>query len=436
MGIKRWVLAMALGIVLFSMGFMLLTSNKAALAVETLMKSGCEVLHLNPSYLTIDLAMAACGLIIMVLAFKGGFSEVYEAGGSSADSRDLVELVYEKRRLRRGLKLVVLGGGTGLSTLLRGIKHYTENISAIVSVSDDGGSSGRLSSELGILPPGDLRHCMTALADDENLISELFRYRFSDGKGLGGHSFGNLFLAALTAINGNDFQKALNQGSQLLSIKGRVIPATLTSTVLCAKMRDGRIVKGESKIPEVKGTITDVFLNPEHCTPPQEVLDAIAEADAIIMGPGSLYTSVIPPLLIDGIADAIKASDAPKIYVCNVMTQPGETDGYTASDHLKAVNKHTGGGKIADYMVVNAEPPHHLRSKYEKMGSIPIKPDLDVIREMGTIPVAANLVNEEASLARHDPLYLAETIMEVLDGHRFGSGEFRIASMERKASGE
>ncbi len=433
MGVKRWIVVLIFGLLLFSTGLMLLNSNKAALELELALQNICaNTLGLKVESLTIDWALILLGIAVAWWSAHCGFNVILETraeqSGQPADRQDLVDLMYERRQLSHGLKIVAIGGGTGLSTLLRGLKRHTSNITAIVSVSDNGGSSGRLSKELGILPPGDLRHCMTALADDENLLNELFCYRFHEGEGLEGHSFGNLFLAALTDIYG-DFEEALRKGSQVLNICGRVIPATLTPTTLCAQLADGRVIRGESEIPEAHGQINKVYLEPAQCTPPQEVLKAIQEADGIILGPGSLYTSVIPPLLINGLAEAVKKAKAPKIYVCNVMTQPGETDKYSAADHLKAINKHVG-GNIANYVVVNVAPPNRLRKKYQKSGAHPIKADLSQLRALGVTPITANLVNE-SELVRHDPVYLAETIIDTLAAHRSRSTEVIPINFER-----
>lgn len=423
MGVKRWVASLGVGLLLLATGLMLLTSNRAALLLElSLQGLISRLLGWSVGSQTIDLTLLLLGLILSCWSAQRGFNALYKLD-SPRDTRSLVDLIYERRQLSHGLKIVALGGGTGLSTLLRGLKNHTSNITAIVSVSDDGGSSGRLSKELGILPPGDLRNCMTALADDENLLSELFRYRFRDGQGLEGHSFGNLFLAALTDMCG-DFEEALRKASQILAIRGQVLPATLTPTTLCAKLRDGRLIRGESEIPEARGQIQEVFLEPQQCTPPREVLHVIAEADCIILGPGSLYTSVIPPLLIEGIVQAIRQSKAPKIYVCNVMTQPGETDKYSAADHLEAIY-HQVEAQLVDYIVVNMAPPNKLLAKYQKTGAHPIKLDLARLRAMGVTPIPANLVNEE-TLVRHDPAYLAETILDILAAHRSRSGELNL----------
>lgn len=423
MRIKRWLLLSALGLLTFSTGLMLLTTNKIALLLELRLIEEVEAwTGVRPSSTTVDWFLVALGLALMLWAMQRWFSSLYNAAVPFERKR-LVELLYERRQLGQGLKIVALGGGTGLSTLLRGLKGHTSNVVAIVSVSDDGGSSGRLSKELGMLPPGDLRNCLVALADDESLLSELFQYRFKDGQGLEGHSFGNLFLAALTEIYG-DFELALKRASQVLATRGRVLPATLSPVVLCARFRDGRTVRGESEIPRARGIISEVYLEPQRCRPPAEVLKVLADADAIVLGPGSLYTSVIPNLLVEGVADAVRASAAPKIYVCNVMTQPGETDGYTAADHLEALHNHVG-GPLVDYAIVNVAPPNRLLQKYEKEGAHPVKPALARLKALGVEPVPANLMNED-SLVRHDSAALSEAVLEIVARRRPSSAEHPV----------
>lgn len=426
MGVKRWAVIFVLGLAVCSAGFMLLFSAKFAIAAELSLQDLLAWLGWRASSETVDIALALIGLILAGWSAFKMLAAVYKPTAYQPPGRALVDQVYERRQLSHGLKLAAIGGGTGLSTLLRGLKQHTSNISAIVSVADDGGSSGRLSKELGILPPGDLRHCMTALADDENLLSDLFCYRFQDGQGLQGHSFGNLFLAALTDMYDGNFEEALRQGSQILSIRGRVIPATTTPATLCAKLRDGRVIRGESEIPEARGEIVDVFLDPDGNIPPKEVFKVIAEADGIILGPGSLYTSVIPPLLIKGLADAVKKSKAPKIYICNVMTQPGETDKYSAADHLQAINHHVG-GRIADYIIVNSAPPQKKRPAAAN-GSEPIKCDLSRLRSMGVTPVPANLVSEESPW-RHNSDFLAETVVDIIAAHNSNGKIHTYSSM-------
>ncbi len=325
------------------------------------------------------------------------------------DNDVLLENLYRRRKLNRGPRIVAVGGGTGLSMLLSGIKNITNNITAVVTVGDDGGSSGRLRESLGILPPGDIRHCITALADDEDLVTKLFKYRFKTGEGLEGHSFGNLFLTAMCAITGN-MVSAIKASSNVISIRGRVLPSTLDDMKLVAEMEDGRIVHGESTIPEAGGKIKRLFSNPENCRALPEVIEAIKQAELIILGPGSLYTSVIPNLLIKEISDEIAKSKAKKIYVCNIMSQPGETDGYTVSDHLKALIQHSG-HKIVEAVLVNDNIPENLADKYQKSGSYPVNTDLNEIKKLGIKVCAKNLIeSNKDGLVRHSSRKVARAV--------------------------
>lgn len=314
-----------------------------------------------------------------------------------------------------GPRVVALGGGTGLSVLLRGLKERTHRVTAIVTVADDGGSSGRLRDELGMLPPGDIRSCLVALADAEPLMRKLFQYRFNQGKGLEGHTFGNLFIAAMTDITG-DFQEALLLSSRVLAVKGRVLPATLEKVVLKARMEDGTVVEGESQIPLRRGRIRRIQVEPR-CVPLPETLKALAEADVIVMGPGSLYTSVLPVLLVEGMAEAILASPAVKVYVCNVMTQSGETQGYRASDHVKAIKDHLC-IDVVDVAVVNTGPLNlSLMERYTEEGAEPVVPDVEAVKAMGLEVVEGDLVDDGVFL-RHDPRKLADAVLGVLSGVR------------------
>jgi len=330
-----------------------------------------------------------------------------------ADERDsdiLLENLYRRRKLNRGPHIVAVGGGTGLSMLLSGIKNITNNITAVVSVGDDGGSSGRLREELEILPPGDIRHCMTALADDEDLINDLFKYRFKNGEGLEGHSFGNLFLTAMCDITG-DMASAVKASANVLSIRGRVLPSTLDDMKLVAEMTDGRVIHGESQIPEAGGHIKRLFTEPLDCKALPEVLEAIKNAELIILGPGSLYTSVIPNLLIKEISQAIAKSKAKKIYVCNIMTQPGETEGYTVSDHIKALLSHSGEDHLIDAVLVNDNLPDKLADKYEQAGSYPVKVDTAEIRKLGVKICAKNLIQSNRDgFIRHSSQKVARAV--------------------------
>ena len=322
----------------------------------------------------------------------------------------LLEHLYRRRKLNRGPRIVAVGGGTGLSMLLSGVKNITNNLTAIVTVGDDGGSSGRLREDLGILPPGDIRHCITALADDEDLVNKLFKYRFNNGEGLEGHSFGNLFITALCDITG-DMVSAVRASSKVLSIRGRVLPATLDDMKLVAKMEDGRVIHGESAIPEAHGKIERLYTEPECCKALPEVIQAIRNAELIILGPGSLYTSVIPNLLIKEISDEIAKSNAKKIYVCNIMTQPGETDDYKVSDHLKALIKHAGSDKIVDAVLVNDFLPDNLADKYKEANSYPVMLDSSEIKKMGIKIFAKKLIQDsKEGLVRHSSSRVARAL--------------------------
>ena len=265
--------------------------------------------------------------------------------------RGLVDVIYQHRHLNRGPRIVAIGGGHGLSTVLRGLKEHTNNLTAIVTVGDDGGSSGRLRREMGVLPPGDMRMCLVALADAEPLMTQLFQYRFDKGSGLEGHSFGNLFLVAMNAITGN-FEKALRESSRVLAVRGQILPSTLEDIALCAEYEDGETIHGESQLPDVRKPIKRLFLQPAMPQAYPEALKAILEADMIVIGPGSLYTSVLPNLLVEDICTAVRRATAVKVYVCNVATQRGETDDFFASDHIAALERHIGKG-VFHYVIVN-----------------------------------------------------------------------------------
>jgi uncharacterized cofD-like protein len=304
------------------------------------------------------------------------------------------------------LRIVAIGGGTGLSTLLQGLKRYAQNpgevdITAVVTVTDDGGSSGRLRRDFDVLPPGDIRNCMVALSEDEALLSRLFQYRFSEGRGLKGHSFGNLFVTALTNITG-DFAKAVRLSSEILASAGRIYPATAGNAALEAVLEDGRVVKGETRISKSRKRIQCIRLRPGPCQPLPETLDAIAAADLITLGPGSLFTSVIPNLLVEGIPDAIRSSPARKAYFVNLMWQPGETTHFLASDHVQAIHKHAQ-GKLLDVVVINTKPiTPEQREKYAAEKSQPVINDVDRLAELGVEVTGAELLSAGETV-RHDP---------------------------------
>ena len=320
----------------------------------------------------------------------------------------------EKRRAR-GPRVAVIGGGHGLSNMLRGLKRYTENISAIVTVADDGGGSGMLRQDLGMPPPGDIRNCLEALANTEPLMSELMHYRFSEGS-LAGQSFGNLFLAALNGIS-TSFDAAVSRMSQVLAITGRVLPVTTADVRLEAEFENGASVIGESKIFYCKKKedcrITKVRLIPEHPKALPEAVEAIREADMIILGPGSLYTSIIPNLLVDGIVEAIRQSDALKVYVANVMTQEGETEGYTASDHIAAIFQHSAPG-LFDLCLTNSQPiPADVAARYAQEGAEPLRYDAGRCAALGVELVSRPIATVENGYVRHQSENLARELIQL-----------------------
>lgn len=329
----------------------------------------------------------------------------------------LSEVLYSRRILIKGPSIVAIGGGTGLSTLLRGLKRYSENITAVVTVADDGGGSGILRQDLKILPPGDIRNCILAMADTEPTMQKLLKYRFTEGA-LKGQSFGNLFLAAMDGIS-ESFEEAVKKMSEVLKVKGRVLPVTLEDIKLHAILEDGHRICGESEIGRHNclhpGKIDRVYLEPENAQPLEEVLDAIREADAVLIGPGSLYTSVIPNLLVKKVALEIEKSRALKINIMNIMTQPGETDRYRASHHMEAIYRHTG-KTLADLVIVNgSKVPAELKEKYAREGSEPVETDRHRLREMGIPVIESEIASHEQGFARHNPDKLAALIIAIIN---------------------
>ncbi len=314
-----------------------------------------------------------------------------------------------------GPRVAAIGGGNGLSTMLRGLKNYTENLTAIVTVADDGGGSGRLREDLGMLPPGDIRNCMEALANTEPLMRQLMHYRFTEGS-LAGQSFGNLFLAALNGISPS-FDAAVRRMSEVLAITGRVLPVTTSDVQLQAEFENGASVIGESRITECKKAqdcrIRRVSLIPERPRALPEALEAIRQAEMIVLGPGSLYTSIIPNLLVDGIVEAIQGSDALKVYVCNIMTQDGETEGYTVSDHIEALFQHSAPG-LFDLCLTNSAPiPEEMVRRYAQEGAEPIRCDEDACHALGVEVLRCSLAAVGSGFVRHDSGNLARELIQI-----------------------
>lgn len=403
--VKRWILFGIMGVLFIAFGFLEAAYNRFYTIYYTGFWIMLNLLGLFVIYISITQGMKS----IIALINKGYLNV-------RLDSKKLESLIYEKRLLVKGPKIVVIGGGTGLSTMLRGLKYYTSNITAIVTVADDGGGSGELREDLGILPPGDIRNCILALADTEPLMEELLQYRFTDGK-LKNQSFGNLFLAAMDGISAN-FEEAVQKMSSVLAVTGKVIPVTLDNMVLKAKLKDGSIVQGESSIPKEalkKGSpISHIFIEPENAKPLEEAIKAIEEADAIILGPGSLYTSIIPNLLVKDIAREVKKSEALKIYISNIMTQPGETDGYSVSDHVKAIYKHIH-GEILDYVIVNSgKIDEALEKRYRDEGSTLVKSDENELKKMDISIIESDFIKIQKGYIRHDAEKLASILVETI----------------------
>lgn len=408
LGIKRWLLLAAFGVAVCSIGLAIVLKNLLALNLPDLL----------PWYLE-GVLLAAVGVGVMLVGFYGLYRSVGPLLFASPRTNTL-DAIYTRRSRKRGPRIVAIGGGTGLFVLLRGLKSYTDNLTAIVTVADDGGSSGRLRRELGVLPPGDFRNCLVAMSDDESLVGELFQYRFDHGDGLEGHSFGNLFIAAMTEVTGS-FERALYESSRVLAVHGQILPATLANLRLSARLTDGSTVEGESAITERGGAIDQIVIAPAEAEAYPPAVEAIEQAQLIVIGPGSLYTSILPNLLVSGITNAIDESDTAKLYVCNVATQKGETGGYTVTDHVEALQRHTS-LSIVDYVVAN-DIPRELGSAF--LGQ-PVTLD---DQRLGRVRVVTDDLGDPDHPVRHDSAKLAQTIIEVYHGKR-GAGARQSVSVE------
>lgn len=369
------------------------------------------------------------GLMLVGLAFSG--LAIYQLNRSllaafvPPGSASVVDTVYRHRHRQRGPRVVAVGGGTGLSILLSGLKACTDHITAVVTVADDGGSSGTLRRELGVLPPGDFRNCIAALADDESLTTQLFQYRFPTTRGeagnghtLEGHSFGNLFITAMANVTGS-FEKALVESGRVLAIRGQILPSTLENVTLCADLVDEaaaiRRVAGESAIPEARLPIERVYLEPTNVPAYPPALRAFLDAELIVIGPGSLFTSLMPNLLVDDITRAIRASNALKVYVCNVATQPGETDGFTVGDHVQAIERHVGSG-LFPYVLANNNLDHPLPADWA-LAPVGLGVSTQPSRDRFGYEVLAVDVVDVARPWRHDPVKLARVLMTLIEQH-------------------
>lgn len=326
-------------------------------------------------------------------------------------NKELIDIIYEKRFLSKGPKIVAIGGGTGLSTILEGLKEYTANITAIVAVADEGGSSGRIREEFGILPPGDIRNCLVSLAEAPQLMRDLFQYRFKEGNGIKGHSFGNLFITAMTQVTGS-FKDAVEESSIILAIRGRVLPSSLDKIRLRAIYSDGTTKEGEDKIPDEEKAIKQIHISPENAKSNPEAIEAIRDADIILLGPGSLFTSIIPNLLIEQVRDEIARRDIMKLYLCNVMTQHGETDGFTAFDHVNMIVAHTKENVVNCCLVNSGRLKYSLLLNYAKEKSFPVLFDRERFKKDG-ISVFEGDVASQDNYLRHDSHKTAKEVMSI-----------------------
>jgi uncharacterized cofD-like protein len=406
--VKRWLLLLSASIVILSLavGYILRDVYSANIRFPSWV--GAATLQFLPRSLR-ALLFAVVGLFLLGLAFYMlGRSILGPFMLGRAGQRGLVEQLYAFRLLAKGPRVVAVGGGTGMSTMLRGIKRYTGNIVAIVTVADDGGSSGRLRDEYRVLPPGDFRQCLTALAETEPLMTELFQHRFGGDGSLSGHSFGNLFITAMAEITG-DFEHALRESGRVLAVRGQIIPSTLRDVTLCATA-GAEVRVGESRIPHGDERIERVFLEPADAFVNPEAEAAILDSELILIGPGSLYTSILPNLLVDGMVEAMRASPAVKVFVVNVATQPGETMGYTVTDHLAAIEQHVG-GNLFDYVIVNGNFTPPLPSSAVAAGITRVAFDRDRASRKPVHYILADVVSQRIS-THHDPEKLARVVMK------------------------
>lgn len=410
--VKRWLFISASGLAFVVLGLAIWSNLTPVYYLIELTRDALRIITtLVPNYISGPLVIIG-GVLLVLWGQSRSFSAITDVLMPEGNE-ELVDRLMTHRRLNRGPRIVVVGGGTGLSTLLRGLKAYSANITAIVTVADDGGSSGRLRREIGVLPPGDIRNCLAALADEEKLLTELFQYRFQAGDGLVGHSFGNLFLTAMSEVTGGNLERAIAAISQVLAVRGQVLPATLTDMRLWAELADGRRIEGESNITEAGGKIVRIGCTPNNPPALPRAIQAIREADYIIIGPGSLYTSIAPNLLVPKIAHAIARSKALRIYVCNIMTQPGETDGFTVSDHIRTIDRVAGAPLFDAVLVQKQSPSAGSLIKYAQEKSHPVYFDREAVMQLERRAIVANVMHEDeqTGLVRHDPDRLARILL-------------------------
>lgn len=423
MNLKRWLFLFTIGAIFSAIGIALVFNYQFMGFIEELLFR-MMYMATGEYYHAISVAggftVLLVGLAVMIYATRRIIHSVMESV-LPGESASLLERIFTQRKLNKGPAITVVGGGTGLSVLLRGIKYITNNCTAVVSTADNGGSSGRLRQELGIIPPGDLRNCLVALADTEPLMEKVMQYRFKGGTPLAGHNLGNLFIAALADAEGS-MEGGLIAASEILKVRGHVVPSTLENVNLTAEMVDGTLVQGESEISLAGKRIKKMGIVPAEAKATKGAVSAILNADVLILGPGSLYTSVIANLVVPEIKEAIIESEAVKIYVCNVMTQPGETDGYGALDHVQAIINHVG-VQFLDYVIVNNQRVTATQlAMYEEKGSMPVAPDIEEIERLGIKVVKSSLISD-MDFVRHNPVKLAQSIISLVYRLRlFGRG--------------
>ncbi|WP_130807694.1 gluconeogenesis factor YvcK family protein [Senegalia massiliensis] len=423
-GIKRWILLCIIGVILLSFG------------ISPIYKYIDLIISNNYMYII----MVVFGVVITFFALRNVLTIILTIVNQHKYEVDISRnsvtgMLNKKKVLDKGPRVVILGGGTGLSVLLRGLKNHTSNITAVVTVADDGGGSGVLRSDLGMLPPGDIRSCILALADTEPTMEKLIQYRFTEGN-LKGQSFGNLFIAAMNGIYDN-FELAIKEMSNVLAVSGKVLPMTLEDVTLFAKLENGKIVKGESNIPLINGKVNSkidsVFLKPEETFPLDETIEEIKRADIILLGPGSLYTSVIPNLMVKGIVEELEKSSADKVYITNVMTQPGETDKFSVKDHVSAILKHSS-KDIIDHVIVNNEKlPLEIFEKYSFDGSEPVllsNEDKKFLKDNNINIIEDNLIDIKNEYIRHDAIELSRIIVELVPKYKSKILNFLISKRD------
>jgi uncharacterized cofD-like protein len=425
--VKRWLALLLFGVVLMALGIAYVL-REAYLTYTLPGEFYYITLQFIPRWGRGLLFMSAAVATVGVAVWKLNESLLWAFVRPQRDE-NLADVIYNRRLRSRGPRVVAIGGGTGLSQLLRGLKEHTSNLTAIVTVADDGGSSGRLRQEFGVGAPGDIRQCIAALAEAEPLMSRLFQYRFTEGTGLEGHSFGNLFIVAMAEVTGN-FETAVYETSRVLNVNGVILPSTVEDVTLSAVTHEDEMVHGEHNITERGSSIRQIYLNPPDAEVHPDAVRAIIEADVVVIGPGSLFTSVMPNLLVQGIQKALEATSALRVFVCNVATQHGETDGFAVSDHLRAIRQHAG-RDVVDAVVANSNLAEALPEAWHSVPVALERPD-DAIFE-GVRLVEVDVVADE-NRYRHDPAKLAAAVMGLYDSRQTGNGSHNGRFADRPAA--